>query len=474
MNNSVVKLTFYGGINEIGGNKILLEDNGTKIFLDFGMSFTRRELFYEEFLMPRSANGIGDFLAMGLLPDIPGVYRDDLLEHLGRKPEKPDIQAVVLSHAHADHANYISFLHKDIPIYCGETCKYILEAVEEQSQRDIENEVLNFKKRPIYREEYKNPPIKRMFKTFRTGDKIKIDSLEIEPWHTDHSVPGSYGFVIHTSEGAVIYTGDLRMHGTHAHMTDDFINASKEVKPIAMISEGTRIDIGETDESEQKVYADSKKEIEKNKKLSIVDFNFKDVDRFTTFYNIAKDLDKKLVISFKHACFLERYHRDKKLRTPDSRDGQILLLKPKRLTGTYIDEDYTDWYIKRRLNYPNIIVAEDIVKNLSKYMVVLNFYYFNMLVDLKPNNGTYIHSLSEPFNEEMEISYERMHNWLKHFDIKFVQSHCSGHISGSDLYELIETVKPKTVYPVHTEHPDMFKKLSMRTCMVKEETEYKL
>ena len=35
----MVKLTFYGGVNEIGGNKILLEDNGTKLFLDFGLSF---------------------------------------------------------------------------------------------------------------------------------------------------------------------------------------------------------------------------------------------------------------------------------------------------------------------------------------------------------------------------------------------------------------------------------------------------
>jgi len=26
----MVKLTFYGGVNEIGGNKILLEDRGTK------------------------------------------------------------------------------------------------------------------------------------------------------------------------------------------------------------------------------------------------------------------------------------------------------------------------------------------------------------------------------------------------------------------------------------------------------------
>ena len=125
--NCVVKLTFYGGIEEIGGNKILLESEGTKIFLDFGMSFSRRELYFEEYLMPRSANGIGDFLEMGLLPDISGVYRDDLLEHIGRKPQHPEVQAVVLSHAHADHANYISFLHKDIPVYCGDTCNIFLK-----------------------------------------------------------------------------------------------------------------------------------------------------------------------------------------------------------------------------------------------------------------------------------------------------------------------------------------------------------
>ena len=101
----MVNLRFYGGIKEIGGNKILLEDNGTKIFLDFGMSFGRREKFFEEFLTPRAANGIGDFITMKLIPDIKGVYREDLLSHFGKKPEEPDVQGVLLSHAHADHAN---------------------------------------------------------------------------------------------------------------------------------------------------------------------------------------------------------------------------------------------------------------------------------------------------------------------------------------------------------------------------------
>jgi mRNA degradation ribonuclease J1/J2 len=36
-------LTFYGGVNEIGGNKILLQDGDTRVFFDFGMSFAMKE-----------------------------------------------------------------------------------------------------------------------------------------------------------------------------------------------------------------------------------------------------------------------------------------------------------------------------------------------------------------------------------------------------------------------------------------------
>jgi len=470
----LVNLRFFGGINEIGGNKILLEDKDTKIFLDFGMSFNKRGKYFEEFLTPRTANGIGDFLELNLIPDINGIYREDLLKHIGRKAEEPNVQGVLLSHAHADHANYISFLHKDIPIYCGETCKYILEAVEEQSQRSIEGEVLNYKKRPLYAKDRRKPPVKRKFNTFRTGKKIKIDSLEIQPIHVDHSVPGAYGFIIYSSEGPVVYTGDLRMHGAHYDMTMDFIEECKKAKPIAVISEGTRVDQKRTKESEENVFKKSISNLKNNKKLSVVDFNFKDVDRFTTFYNIAKKLGKKMVISFKHACFLERYNKDKKLCAPDSKDPNILLLKPKKMTGTYINEDYTDPYIKKRLNYPNIILAEDIFKNPSKYMVVLNYYYFNIFVDLKPKSGVYIHSLSEPFNEEMEISYDRMINWINNYDMKFVQSHCSGHINGTDLFELLKSINPKDIYPIHTEHPRLFEKLDTKINIIEEGKRYKL
>jgi len=138
----MTSLTFYGGVNEIGGNKILLEDRDAKVFLDFGKGFSRRAKFFEEYINPRTSNGIVDFLAMGLVPDITGIYRDDLMKMAGRKPEPVDIDAVLLSHAHADHADYISFLHEDIPIYMGAACHLILKALSERASRSIEKEIL--------------------------------------------------------------------------------------------------------------------------------------------------------------------------------------------------------------------------------------------------------------------------------------------------------------------------------------------
>ena len=171
---------------------------------------------------------------------------------------------------------------------------------------------------------------------------------------------------------------------------------------------------------------------------------------------------------------LSRYCEDKKLDVPNCTGENIYLLKPKRLTGTYDNSDYTDKYIKQRIDYPNVITAEDIVKKPKEYMVVLNFWYFNMLVDLNPVNGLYIHSLSEPFDEEMEISYKRMMNWLNYFKLNFMQSHCSGHINGTDMKELINIINPKIICPIHTEHPGMFRDLSMKTKMIKEGKMYRV
>ena len=42
----MTSITFHGGVKDIGGNKFLVEDKGTKVFMDFGMSFSKEHLYF--------------------------------------------------------------------------------------------------------------------------------------------------------------------------------------------------------------------------------------------------------------------------------------------------------------------------------------------------------------------------------------------------------------------------------------------
>lgn len=72
-------LPSHGREGEIGGNRILVETPEGAWFCDFGTRFKLAGRFYEEFLKPRASSlGIHDFLRIGLLPPLEGIYRDDL------------------------------------------------------------------------------------------------------------------------------------------------------------------------------------------------------------------------------------------------------------------------------------------------------------------------------------------------------------------------------------------------------------
>ena len=188
----MVKLTFYGGIGEIGGNKILLEDKNASIFLDFGMSFSLAAKFFSEFLQPRKCSGIGDFLEFGLLPDIKGLYRKDYLQGK-RKKEEVKYDAIILSHAHADHSSYIHHIRREIPIYSSLVTRQILKAIENTSSSGFsdflhlkENKLVEGKKGGLKWAKGKEALIERPFRILEENTSIK--HLKIKSFPVSHSL----------------------------------------------------------------------------------------------------------------------------------------------------------------------------------------------------------------------------------------------------------------------------------------------
>jgi len=156
-------IKFYGGVEEIGGNRILVEDGSSRVFLDYGMSFSRNQKFFEEYLKPRYASaGLKDLLRLHLIHNLTGIYRSDLLRLMGMKVHsQPSLNAVLLSHIHLDHSALISLLDEHIPIVCSETTQAYAKALLEVGTRGLETEIYNFKRRPLFNT--RDEPVDRQF-----------------------------------------------------------------------------------------------------------------------------------------------------------------------------------------------------------------------------------------------------------------------------------------------------------------------
>jgi len=415
-------LKFYGGVNEIGGNKILLKDRDTKIFLDFGMSFSLKSQYYSEpFLSPKDERSLLEF---GLLPNLPGVYKFNT--------SKPEIDAIVLSHSHMDHSAYISFLKRDIPVYCGETTATILKAFNEM-RAGFEHNIEDVE-----------------FKTFRTGDVFEVGSVEVEPIHVDHSIPGSYGLVAHTSSGAVVYTGDFRLQGTRPEMSEEFVERAKDAEPVAVITEHTNMTNAEVS-SEPEVLEKISQLVRQTEGLVLADFARADIDRLRSFYTAAKRSGRLLAITLKQAYLMKKLSGDPHLQMPKLTDKNVLVFQKAK-------KKYADWEMEV-LESGNIVDSSNVADMQSKVVLVASFYDLESLIDIEPMFGScYILSASEPFNEEMEVDFNRLTNWLEHYGLPQYHAHVSGHIMPLQLRQVLQTMNPKKVFPIHGTHPELFSK----------------
>ena len=86
----------------------------------------------------------------------------------------------------------------------------------------------------------------------------------------------------------------------------------------------------------------------------------------------------------------------------------------------------------------------------------MNMWEISQMIDIQPENAIWIKSSCEPFNDDMELDEERKQNWLCHFNIAEFSAHASGHASGQSIRNMIQTINPEILIPVHTEHPEAF------------------
>lgn len=164
MAKETVRVTFLGGLGEIGRNCCAIEQDGRIVVVDAGLMFPEPNMYGVDLILP-------DFRW--------------LIERRDR------IDAIVLTHGHEDHTGALRYLVKDVnvPIYGSPL------TIGFARHRLTEAKVAG----------------NLTFIEVADGERRRIGPFDIEFIPVTHSVPSAHALAFHTSAGIVVHSGDFKL-----------------------------------------------------------------------------------------------------------------------------------------------------------------------------------------------------------------------------------------------------------------------
>lgn len=284
--------------------------------------------------------------------------------------------------------------------------------------------------------------------------------FEVSTHPVDHSIPGAAAYILR-GETTVAYTGDFRLHGKNEISTREFIRQAREAS--VLITEGTRAGPSEEEKTSERSVCEACREgVEDSTGLVIADFSPRNFERLESFQEIAKKSGRQLVVMAKDMFML---HCLQSVCGWSRTDGlgiysEIADRSRRKWEQEVVAIQYGDRYVDHAA----------IRDSPQDYILCFSFLDMKHLLDIKPEGGTYIYSACEAFNEEMEIDFYRLWQWLRRFGISsrgFSMNgkgepsferryHASGHAPGEDIAWAIEQIDPDVIVPVHTEAEKWF------------------
>lgn len=162
-----VKITFLGGLNEIGKNITMIEYGNDALLIDCGMSFPDED-------MP----GVDIVLA-----DFTWVERN-----------KDRIRGILVTHGHEDHIGGLPYLLKQVnlPIYAAKLTLALIRS--KLSEHALANSV--------------------ELHEVKAGTVIPFGAMSAEFIRVNHSIPDAMALAIKTPAGYIVHTGDFKIDCT--------------------------------------------------------------------------------------------------------------------------------------------------------------------------------------------------------------------------------------------------------------------
>ncbi|WP_071459498.1 ribonuclease J [Bacillus massilinigeriensis] len=161
--NECIKIIPLGGVGELGKNMYVTEVDDDLFIIDAGLMFPENEMLGIDIVIPD-------------------------MTYLKENRER--VTAVFLTHGHEDHIGALSYLLREIqvPVYGTRLTIAIAKA-------------------KLKEQEYYGPAD---FRVIDSETVLDFNSSSVSFFRTNHSIPDSVGITIHTSQGAIVHTGDFK------------------------------------------------------------------------------------------------------------------------------------------------------------------------------------------------------------------------------------------------------------------------
>ncbi len=391
-------ISFWGGVGVIGASRILIEQDGWRVLLDFGIDLTppNAELFQHGVAL-RPEYALYDRLRTGQAPPLPHIYREDAMHGFPLPAGSDQHTAVFISHAHIDHIGLIGWIDPAIPIYSSPETARLMDALAHAGET-----LEGYSRTPIPVEE-QHP--------------VTFGPFRITRYPVDHNVIGASGYAVETEDGVVAFTGDIRLHGRHPELSESFARAVHGAR--ALVIEGTTLSAGfreapRFESTVDKLFADALRD---TPGLVLMSLYHRDLERVESFLNIAKKAGRKIIWP----------------------ENMATLFKT--------------WGFHDILEFGSDVDVATIRGNPSNFILQVTPEFLPWLLDLPVGPGScFLHANGPPGarNHRWDVLQE----WLKFLHVPSWSIGNRGHASPDDLNQLVEWVQPDILFPLHSQEPD--------------------